>query len=137
MLVRLKLVKKMKTCRMPMKVLDQLQLIVLRKVLKLTLTPDEYKLYSIIYYKTLSSLMADAKVESTTVILDNNDYKFKTTGSILTFDGYLKVYAKYEEQEDIILPDVTRRRNLIVSDDVLKTQHFTKPAPRYTESKFN
>ena len=42
--------------------------------LKAYLTPDEYKLYSIIYYKTLSSLMADAKVERTTVILDNNDY---------------------------------------------------------------
>ena len=101
--------------------------------LKAYLTPDEYKLYSIIYYKTLSSLMADAKVESTTVILDNNDYKFKTTGSILTFDGYLKVYAKYEEQEDTILPEL-KEGEILSTDDVLKTQHFTKPAPRYTES---
>lgn len=101
--------------------------------LKNYLTPDEYKLYSIIYYKTLSSLMADAKFESTTVILDNNDYKFKTTGSILTFDGYLKVYAKYEDQEDIILPEL-QEGEILSTDEVAKTQHFTKPAPRYTES---
>ena len=45
------------------------------------------------------------KSKSTTVYLDNNDYKFKATGQILTFDGYLKVYKDYEDSKDKILPD--------------------------------
>ena len=57
------------------------------------LTPDEYKLYSLIYARALASLMADAKVQATTVTLDNNDYKFTVNGQIGTFDGYLKVYG--------------------------------------------
>ena len=101
--------------------------------IKSHLTPDEYKLYSLIYYKTLSSLMADAKVQSTTVILDNNNYKFKTIGAILTFDGYLKVYAKYEDQEDVILPTI-KENSLLTSQDIISAQHFTKPVARYTES---
>ena len=40
--------------------------------------------------------MKDAKTDNTTVILDNNDYKFKTTGQVIVFDGYLKVYKDYE-----------------------------------------
>ena len=59
------------------------------------LSNDEYKLYKIIYYRALASLMKDAKVEATTVILDNNNYQFKTTGQVLIFDGYLKVYNIY------------------------------------------
>ena len=38
---------------------------------------------------------------------ENNDYKFKTTGQILIFDGYLKVYSDYETSEDVKLPDLT------------------------------
>ena len=45
--------------------------------------------------------MKDAKTLATTIILDNNDYKFKASGSVLTFDGYLKVYSDYEDKEDI------------------------------------
>ena len=43
------------------------------------LKPDEFKLYSLIYKRTLASLMADAKVNQTTIVFDNHDYKFKTT----------------------------------------------------------
>lgn len=103
--------------------------------IKAYLTPDEYKLYSLIYYKALSSLMADAKTIATTVILENNEYLFKATGSVLEFDGYLKVYSAYEDQEDKTLPDFSKYQSkVIVSDDIIKEQHFTKPTPRYTES---
>lgn len=47
------------------------------------LSKDEYKLYSLIYARALASLMADAKVDQTTVLLDNHDYQFKTTGECL------------------------------------------------------
>jgi len=101
--------------------------------LKKYLTPDEFKLYSLIYARSLACLMSNAKVKATAITLLNNDYEFKATGSILIFDGYLKVYSKYESNEDIILPDLEGITYLI-SEDVTKEQHFTKPAPRYTES---
>lgn len=100
------------------------------------LTPDEYKLYKLIYYRALASLMKDAKTLNTTVVLDNNNYQFKATGQIITFDGYLKVYSEYEDTKDSILPPFeTYNSNVIVSNDIEKEQHFTKPPARYTEAK--
>lgn len=103
--------------------------------MKKYLTPDEYKLYNLIYVRALSSLMANAKFLTTSVILENNGYTFKTTGSVLKFDGYLKVYDTYEEQKDTLLPDFKNyKSNTIIANAILKEQHFTKPLPRYTES---
>ena len=100
------------------------------------LTNDEYKLYSLIYYRDLASLMKDAKVEATTVILDNNNYQFKVNGQILIFDGYLKVYSKYEDSEDKVLPDFSNyKSNVLVANTIEYTSHTTKPPARYTESK--
>ena len=100
------------------------------------LTNDEFRLYRMIYYRALSSLMAPAKVEGTTVILDNNNYSFKATGQIIIFDGYLKVYSDYEETTDTILPPFdTYQSKIIVSNDIIKEQHFTEPPARYTEAK--
>ena len=99
------------------------------------LSSDEYKLYRLIYIRALASLMKDAKTLATTVILENNGYTFKATGSVLVFDGYLKVYHEYEDSEDVILPDFKNyKSDVIVADKIDKIQHFTKPAPRYTES---
>lgn len=100
------------------------------------LTNDEYKLYSLIYYRALASLMKDAKVEATTVILDNNNYQFKVNGQILIFDGYLKVYSKYEDSEDKVLPDFSNyKSNVLVANTIEYTSHTTKPPARYIESK--
>ena len=97
------------------------------------LTSDEYKLYRIIYYRALASIMADAKVNQTTIIFDNNNYQFKTTGQVLVFPGYLKVYSDYESSEDKILPDFDKE--VFVTNNVEKKQHFTNPPARYTEAK--
>ena len=98
------------------------------------LSLDEYKLYHLIYTRALASLMKDAKVEATTIILDNNDYKFRATGQILLFDGYLKVYIDYEDSEDKILPKIDEKSK-IISNNIEYTKHTTKPPSRYTESK--
>ena len=79
--------------------------------------------------------MANATFLTTSVILENNGYTFKTTGSVLKFEGYLKVYSEYEEQKDTLLPDFKNyKSNTIIANCILKEQHFTKPLPRYTES---
>ena len=101
--------------------------------LKQYLSNDEYKLYSLIYARSIASLMANAKVLATSVTLLNNDYEFKANGSVLIFDGYLKVYADYETSEDVKLPDLTGV-DVLTSEEIIPEQHFTKPLPRFTES---
>ena len=100
------------------------------------LSNDEFKLYRMIYYRALASLMIAAKTENTTVILDNNNYQFKATGQVIIFDGYLKVYSDYEDTNETTLPPFdTYKSNVIVSNEINKEQHFTKPPSRYTEAK--
>lgn len=103
---------------------------------KMYLGNDEYKLYSMIYKRALASLMKDARQEQTSVVLDNNNYKFKATGSVIVFDGYLKVYGDYEDSTDKIIPPFdTYKSNVLVANSIEKDQHFTKPPLRYTEAR--
>ena len=98
------------------------------------LSNDEYKIYSIIYARALAALMKDARILSTTVTFDNNNYQFKTTGQILIFDGFLKVYGEYSVSNDVILPDFNKYNGWVETDDVETEQKFTKPVSRYTEA---
>ena len=104
--------------------------------IRIYLSTDEYKLYNLIYYRALASLMKEAKQKVTTLILDNNDYKFKSTGTVTLFDGYLKVYEQFETNEDKTLPDIASyKSNVLVTDEVDLKQHFTEGPTRYTEAK--
>lgn len=103
---------------------------------KTYLSNDEFKLYSLIYKRAVASLMKDTTVEQTSIVLDNNNYKFKVTGSVVKFDGYLKVYGDYEDKIDKIIPPLdTYKSDILISNSIIKEQHFTKPKPRYTEAK--
>lgn len=100
------------------------------------LTNDEYKLYNLIYHRALASLMKEANQKVTTLILDNNNYKFKATGTVTTFDGYLKVYKDFEKSEDKELPNIASyNSDVLVTDKLDLKQHFTEPPARYTEAK--
>ena len=80
------------------------------------------------YFPHFSDFFSFHIVLDSDVILDNNDYEFKATGSILTFDGYLKVYKDYEDTKDKILPPFEEYNSkVLVSKDITKEQHFTKP----------
>ncbi|MBS6114143.1 type I DNA topoisomerase [Thomasclavelia spiroformis] len=98
------------------------------------LKPDEYKLYSLIYARAMASLMAPAKFDATSVSLMNNGYEFKANGSVMKFDGYLRVYGEYEKQNNELLPEL-KEKEMLESKKVEKTQHFTKPPARYSEAK--
>ena len=98
------------------------------------LKPDEYKLYSLIYARAMASLMAPAKFDATSVSLMNNGYEFKVTGSVMKFDGYLRIYGEYEKQNNELLPEL-KEKEMLESKKVEKTQHFTKPPARYSEAK--
>ena len=98
---------------------------------------DQYKLYDLIWSRALSSQMNPAEFDRNTVLISSYDERinFRITGSIIKFEGFLKVYDAQETDEDAknILPQVK------IGDDVniLKLnneQHFTDPPPRYSEA---
>ena len=104
--------------------------------IKKYLSTEEFKLYSLIYFRTLASLMSDARINSTVVDLENNGYLFRATGQVYTFDGYLKVYKEYKDVKDAILPDFANYKSkVIVCSKVEAIEHYTEPKPRYTEAK--
>jgi DNA topoisomerase-1 len=97
------------------------------------LDPGQLRLYRLIWQRSLASQMPDARVDNTTIDIDaiNTIYQFRSTGQILTFPGYLKVYL--EKTQDVILP------NLAIGDDlninsITPQQHFTKPPARYSDA---
>lgn len=98
------------------------------------LSQDEYKLYALIYARAMASLMAPSQFDATSVVLNNNDYLFNASGSVLQFDGYLRVYGQYEKQTNEVLPELAENE-MIESQNIEKTQHFTKPPARYSEAK--
>ncbi|MEC9485122.1 MAG: type I DNA topoisomerase [Candidatus Izemoplasma sp.] len=103
------------------------------KEVKPYLKRDEYKLYRLIYLRAIASLMKAATLESTSLLLKNKVYLFKSTAQKLVFDGYLRVYD-YETVTDQKLPDFTEGES-VKHDEIEPTQHFTSPPARFSEAK--
>ena len=97
------------------------------------LTSDERKIYRLIYNRTVASLMAPAKFESTTILFDNLGNTFKTTGQRLLFDGYLKVYGLSEDDKNQLLSKV-EENDVAIMESIDLEELFTKPKPYYTEA---
>ncbi|MBV9038523.1 MAG: type I DNA topoisomerase [Acidobacteriaceae bacterium] len=109
------------------------------------LAEDELKLYRLIWIRFVASQMNPAVFDQTTIDINAQgksgvDYVFRATGSVLKFDGFLKVYeegkdAKDEDDEDLKhkLPAVTEGETLKFKE-ILPEQHFTEPPPRYNEA---
>ncbi len=102
--------------------------------IKNQLTRDEYRLYKIIYYRAVASLMKPAQLASTTMKLSTGEATFKARAQALTFDGYLKAYGAYESIDATTLPDF-KEGQTIEAAALEKSQHFTQPPARYTEAK--
>ena len=98
------------------------------------LTNDQYKLYHLIYCRTMASLMAPSKSDAVSVKIDCDGCQFMASGSTMIFDGYLKVYGKYEQVKDDLLPALDLKEEL---QDVQLDgkQHFTEPPLRYSEAR--
>jgi len=100
---------------------------------------DHARLYELIWNRAVASQMADAILESTTVIVDSQDlasednkrYRLKATGSVLIFDGFLKLTP--QAVSDKILPEFKVSETLFVKE-VLKKEHETLPPPRYNDA---
>lgn len=98
---------------------------------------DEARLYEVIWQRTMASQMAEAVYDATSVDVVSNETKFRATGQILKFDGFMRVYLERadDEAEEIegILPDLTEGQVLDLKQ-LDAEQHFTQPPPRFTEA---
>ncbi len=101
--------------------------------IKSFLSEEEYKLYKLIYNRTLASLMSNAIFNQTKVTFNNTDSTWTTSGSELVFDGYLKVYGKSDEDKNSLLPTfkINESYNAI---DINILDKETEPKKRYTEA---
>ena len=109
------------------------------------LTPDQFKLYRLIWRRFVASQMKPAILDTTTVDIAAGEFGLRASGSIVKFAGFLVVYeeAKDEDKSDEIEPDdenaerklppLEEKQNLDLKD-ILPRQHFTQPPPRYTEA---
>ena len=114
------------------------------ETLKDSLSSEQYRLYNLVWSRMLSSQMADARSEATTVEIEAackesaNTYLFRATGSVLKFPGFRTLYLESRDDGD----DDDHRKLLpaLTSNDGLKClnleplQHFTQPPPRFTEA---
>ncbi|HZK57657.1 MAG TPA: type I DNA topoisomerase [Clostridia bacterium] len=102
-------------------------------IVKSSLTKAQYSLYKLIWERYVASQMSPALYDTLSVDLQVNGIMFKATGSILKFDGFLKIYSYSNVSEDIELPDL-QKGDIISIIEKLPRQHFTQPPPRYTEA---
>lgn len=102
--------------------------------IKKHLTNDQYRLYKLIYSRAIASLMAPTKSNVVNAIIRSDNCDFSANGSILTFDGYLRVYGDYESTKDEMLPELHENEQL-QNVELEGKQHFTEPPLRYSEAR--
>ena len=102
------------------------------------LTPDQLKLYQLIWNRFIASQMSPAVYSQTTVSIKAGDYTFRTSSTAVVFDGYTAVYEAEKEKDDeekdkSVLPPLSVGQILDLLA-LLPSQHFTKPPPRYSDA---
>ena len=103
-------------------------------------TPQEKKLYNLIWKRTIASQMADAKLEKTTITIGSNKFaeKFVSQGEQVVFDGFLKLYLESRDEEDTeqenqLLP-VLNTGETMERIEISATERFTQKPARYSEA---
>jgi len=104
---------------------------------------DQFRLYELIWKRTIASQMADAQLDQTAADLSatTDDLTMRANGSVIIFDGFMKIYREdRDDQEDKsadpqnrILPPLSQGQDMAVQQ-VHPEQHFTQPPPRYTDA---
>ncbi|MFH0877400.1 MAG: type I DNA topoisomerase [Candidatus Omnitrophota bacterium] len=101
------------------------------------LTPEQFKLYDLIWKRFVASQMNPAQIETTTALVRCEKYLFRATGSLVVFDGFTAVYKTDDEEEEPqdkknVLPPLAKDE-LLSAVQVVPNQHFTKPPARFSE----
>lgn len=103
--------------------------------LKDSLSRDQFRLYQLIWKRFTASRMQAAKYETTSIRIDVGEHQFTVAASRLLFDGFMSVYIQEgdKEEENTLVRGVEAGEKLTLKDLEAK-QHFTQPAPHYTEA---
>ena len=106
--------------------------------IKDSLPADEFRLYELIWKRFVACQMEAAVMDQTSIDIAAGDYIMRATGSVLKFEGFLKLYEEStdeatEEDAVALLPELTAAEKLNLLK-VAPQQHFTEPPPRYTEA---
>ena len=103
--------------------------------LKGKLNENQFKLYELIWKRTISSQMVSSINQETSVVVKNGEFFFKASGSVLVFDGYKKVYNfnEIDENGKKYLP-VFNKGELLECSGIEKKQFFTTPPNRYSQA---
>ena len=98
------------------------------------LSVDQFKLYDLIWSRALSSQMQSAKFDRNTITIASNDNRTicKSSGSVIKFDGFLKVFKDQKKEDDELLPETSK--GPVNIESLIDEQHFTQPPPRYSEA---
>ena len=100
---------------------------------------DEQKLYTLIVNRFLASQMSVAVYDTTKVTIQVEDYIFNLTGSVIKFDGFMKLYiegkddTKTNEDDEKMLPEFVVG-DILKQEEIISEQKFTEPPYRYTEA---
>ena len=107
------------------------------EVAKASLTPEQYKLYTLIWKRFIASQMSSCELSTNSIDIVNGNYTFKASGSTIKFDGFMKVYdyKTEEEDNDVLLPEL-EEGEVLEPASIEPKQHFTQPPARYTEASF-
>ena len=97
------------------------------------LTPEQYRLYSLIWSRFVASQMAPAKFHDTTALINCGPAQWRAKGERLLFPGFLAAMPRSAEEEDDLLPPL-KAGEAVKLEKLTKEQKFTQPAPRYTEA---
>ena len=102
--------------------------------IKKYLTPEQFRLYKLIWNKFMASQMANAVVANKSVEITAGDCTLKTGTSKVLFDGFLKIYNDSDEADELSkIPDLNKDDKL-EKKEVIPKQHFTQPPPRFSEA---
>ena len=94
---------------------------------------DAQRLYNLIWQQFVACQMTPARYKSSTISLKAGEYELRIKGRIMEFDGYTKVFPASTKEGDVELPDI-KVGDVLTLEELQPKQHFTKPAPRYTEA---
>ena len=103
------------------------------EAIKDSLTPDQYKLYDLIWKRFVASRMAAAEFDTVQVLIKNGKYEFKANGARMIFDGWQKVYKTQNPEGEVNIPKISEGEVLVL-EKLIKEQKFTQPPARYTEA---
>ncbi len=99
------------------------------------LSKDQFRLYQLIWRRFMASRMAAAKYETTSVKIDAGEHRFTMAASKTVFDGFLNVYTDEDDQvEKNVISSNLNVDSELVFESFEEDQHFTQPAPHYTEA---